>query len=104
MAKVGKIVAWRKLYYFDDKSRLIEEIFTNYDLSIRSKIYTYEGNDTNPTSVEPFIDNRSIGKELYKYEEYDKEGNWTKRTKTTSLAYSQGRPQLLTEVRSITYY
>lgn len=102
-AKVGKLFAWRTKYFYDDKFRLTQELTANYDLTVSSKVYVYDGADPNPVSAEVYWGNQLVHKTLYKYEEFDKEGNWTKMIVTFIIPkpYGDNRAAIL---RKITYY
>lgn len=103
-AKVGKMFAWRTKYFFDENSRLVEEIHINYNLTFRLTKYFYNEKDTFPVSSEKFLDNILFEKKLYQYEKFDKEGNWIKRIATDGTNKNSRQPQSFTEERTITYY
>lgn len=101
--KIGDNHLWRKSQYFDQSSRLLEELFVDRNLIAYTTIYKYVAKDTDPIAAEFLTNNRFYRKDWYRYDKYDAQGNWTKRTtikiEPENMTYS---PQEIN--RKISYY
>jgi hypothetical protein len=101
----GGLVFRRKLYLFDAQSRLTEEIEVRaHDLIVRQTLYRYES----PTARAPhYMEHRVDG--LARYQvwlsyEFDKRGNWIKRTQVREEPFIPSSPPSNVTYRTISYY
>jgi hypothetical protein len=102
-ARGGKMIAWRKIYIFDESLRLIEETRIEYDLRLFTTRYFYDSKYEFPASAEILHDNILVNKVRFEYENIDKKGNWLKRTRNISII-GIDRPMKHIEERRIVYY
>jgi hypothetical protein len=99
----GRELAWRFSYRYDSRGRLIsEDEIRSLDLLPSGKLYTYGPHDRAPLAVEQLENCQTRTKEWFTYD-FDKQGNWIKRTLTKSDPAMPSAIFNVTE-RSISYY
>jgi len=99
----GRELAWRFSYRYDLRGRLISEAeIKSLDLLPSGKLYTYPPHDRVPLAVEQLENCQRRTKEWFTYD-FDKQGNWIKRTLTKSDPAMPSSVFNVTD-RSISYY
>lgn len=101
--RIGDALLSRRSRYFDQSTRLLEELFIDRNLIAYTIIYKYAAENTDPIAAEFFTNNKFYRKDWFRYDEHDAQGNWTKRTtikvEPENMTYSPQETK-----RKITYY
>lgn len=84
-------------YEFNEKNQLVSKKMIENQITVKYSSYTY--NQDGFLMKEAFKEKNAGGLNIYRYQEVDSHGNWTKR-----LAYFARTKREVLETRAITYY